>query len=164
MHPSSMELMRNFRDEHVRKGMRVIDVGSRSVEGGTYRELFESIGCAYTGLDIKDGENVDVVAKDGDFWPVDEDSFDAVICGQCLEHCTQPQFVCCEAFRALKPGGMACFIVPWSGEHHAPPDYWRISHEGMRLIMEGAGFEMLRCQTTDAEPWRDTIGIGRKPA
>ena len=164
MHQSSLESMRKFCDAYVHAGDSVLDVGSLQVgiERG-FREMFTEHGCDYRGLDIVEGVNVDILAQEDRMWPLEDESLDVVVSGQCLEHCRHPQAVVCEAFRVLRSGGRCCFIAPSSGEYHHPPDYWRITKDGMQLLLEGAGFNVCRSETMDNEPWRDTIGVGMKP-
>ena len=54
---------------------------------GNYRAIFESMGSQYTGLDMENGPNVDIVPKDAYIWDeIENDTYDVVISGQALEH------------------------------------------------------------------------------
>jgi SAM-dependent methyltransferase len=77
------------------------------------------------------------------------ETFDVVICDQVLEHVVDP----CTAVRTLfdlcKPGGYAVVAVPFLVRIHAAPgDYWRFTADGLRLLLERAGFEV-----GDVEAW-----------
>ena len=62
---------------------RVLEIGSRSVTNQpSIRQLFNN--CDYTGVDISDGLNVDVVSKGHEF--KSNQLFDIVISCECFEH------------------------------------------------------------------------------
>ncbi len=61
---------------------RVLDVGALDLNGNN-KILFE--GCAYTGIDIGEGPNVDVVSVAHEY-PAPSESFDVIISTECLEH------------------------------------------------------------------------------
>jgi SAM-dependent methyltransferase len=82
---------------------KVLDVGSYNVNG-TYRPIFGS-GYSYQGLDISPGPNVDIVANNLYRWPVEDNFYDLVISGQCLEHVEAPWLWIDEVYRVCKPGG-----------------------------------------------------------
>ncbi|MDD2735994.1 MAG: methyltransferase domain-containing protein [Desulfuromonadaceae bacterium] len=68
--------------------------------------------------------------------PFDNESFDAVVSDQVLEHVEgNPQDAINETLRVLKPGGLmvhaTCFINPI---HGAPSDYWRFTPEALALL------------------------------
>jgi SAM-dependent methyltransferase len=59
----------------------VLDIGSQDINGNN-RFLF--FNCQYTGIDIGNGKNVDVVSSGHLYKP--EKQFDVVISTECLEH------------------------------------------------------------------------------
>lgn len=63
------------------KNCDVVDIGSLDVNGNN-RYLFENY--TYTGVDIGEGKNVDVVSKGHEYKP--EKKFDIVISTECFEH------------------------------------------------------------------------------
>lgn len=63
------------------KGVDVLDVGSLDINGNN-RFLFEDY--TYTGVDIGEGKNVDVVSKGHEYKP--DKQFDVVISTECFEH------------------------------------------------------------------------------
>lgn len=138
--------------------LKILDVGSYNVNG-CYKPLFEKPGWDYIGLDIEPGKNVDLVGEPYD-WKVDKDSFDVVISGQCLEHVKDTHKWIRQLAQALKPGGLACVIAPWSfNEHRYPVDCWRILPDGMRFLLHDIGklevIEVFKCE-------RDCVGIATK--
>ena len=62
-------------------GMRVLDVGSLDVNGNN-KHFFP--GCTYIGIDIGEGNNVDVVSRAHEYKP--DEKFDIVISTECFEH------------------------------------------------------------------------------
>ncbi len=182
MHNISVELMGQAIAEFVPAAARVLDVGSRSMNGpdrdGSYRAA--TCGRLYVGADIADGPNVDVVMPDPYTLPFEDGEFGAVISGQTLEHCREPYRLVREMARVLAPGGHMILIAPSSGPiHDAPMDYWRIMPDGMRALGEEAGLEVIEIgraeRVYDAEIeqgrwsasaplWYDVRGIMRRPA
>ena len=74
------ELVKYAHDEFF-VGTNVLDIGSLDINGNN-RYLFEQ--CNYTGIDIGEGKNVDVVCS-GHLFEYD-DLFDVVISTECFEH------------------------------------------------------------------------------
>ena len=150
MHPSSMKLMSGFIDKHLKSKptFNVLDVGSMSVSGGAYNELFKNVNCVYNGLDIEPGPNVDIVAPDPYKWPVLENFYDVVISGQCMEHVEAIWLWVKEIERVCKPGGLTCIIAPWRWDvHRHPVDCWRILPDGLEYIMtKHCKFIKMECQ------------------
>jgi SAM-dependent methyltransferase len=141
------------------EGTKVLDVGSMDVGGGNYRILFED-RFTYTGLDIAEGKNVDIVSEDPYSWPVQDGAFDVVVSGQCLEHIEAPWLWMKEINRVCKKGGIAIIIAPWSWRiHRYPLDCWRILPDGMSFLLSEVGsFDVLKCDTNR----HDCFGVGRK--
>ena len=141
MHIQSLCHMREFA-KTLPVGVTVLDVGARAVDEHTsYRSMFKH--CLYTGLDVTDGPNVDVVVKDPYKWPeVPSNSFDAVISGQCLEHVEYPWETMREIARVVKPGGQVFIIVPHKWPlHYFPIDCWRFNPDGMDALGKWAGLD-----------------------
>ena len=164
MHNSSYEAMMSY-IERFNKGdrLKVLDVGSYSFGGLTYRHLMSS-NWEYTGLDIVEGPNVDVIVdeKNPFRYPFEDKTFDIIISGQCMEHITEIWTWMKELYRVAKIGGGICIIAPSSGKEHTEHDYWRIMPQGMRLLMEWAGFENVVVSINPTGKWNDVVGIGRR--
>lgn len=162
MHPDATLLMSNFIKEYVDRirGLSVLDVGSQDING-SYREMFEEIGCKYVGTDIVEGKNVDIIST-SERLAFDDKSFDLVVSGQCLEHCEKPWILAKEMGRVLKSGGLVCWIAPWRFHVHkdglCPYDRWRILDDGMRILLQEAGLKVVNCFMHG----EDTCGIGEK--
>jgi SAM-dependent methyltransferase len=67
---------------------------------------------------------------------------DVVICEQVLEHVVNPIAAARNLFGLLRPGGRLIVDTPFLVKIHAfPGDYWRFTPDGMRLLLERAGFK-----------------------
>jgi SAM-dependent methyltransferase len=116
------------------EGHRICDVGA----GG--RRVRPDAVC----VDIAAGPNVDVVADSHEL-PLEDNTFDLVICTGTLNLCLKPERVLGQIHRILKPGGLIHLEVgmfqPYNPE---PEDYWRWTQPGLQLLHERAGFERVR--------------------
>lgn len=155
MHESSHNLMRRITQKqlyHI-SGLSILDVGSQDING-SYRDLFSDHD--YTGLDIVEGDNVDVVGWDN--LPPDK-QYDVVISGQMLEHCPNPCDICKAMGNRLKEGGMLVLIAPYIGQkEHRRPDYWRFMRNGMEQLAVVAGCSIVEAGVRDRDAWV----VGRK--
>ena len=166
----------------------VLEVGSKSRKA-EYRRLFERNGWTYTGADLNEGPNVTQVLDDPFRFPFEDQSFDAIISGQMLEHNAMFWLTFMEMARVLKTGGYMVHIAPSRGpEHRAPQDCWRFYRDGMHALADWCGMEMVHASTdwsredldrkAQGKPrtaqkmerqarfldsdWGDTVGIFRK--
>lgn len=151
---------------HGEKPLSILDVGSFAVaDHDSYRPLFERKLWTYTGVDIVPGPNVDIALSHPYKWDeISDDSADVVISGQALEHIAYFWVTAMEIGRALRPGGLACIIVPSRGvEHRYPLDCWRFYPDGMASIATWLAFELLDAHTDWHSPWGDSVLVMRKP-
>lgn len=117
-------------------GANVLDVGSYNVNGA-FRELVETCGALYTGLDVRPGPNVDVVAEHPYNYPFGDCTFDAVICGNMLHNVPRPWLLMPELARLLRPGGLLAIVTIWKwGLNAHPVDYWRFTSEGLKILFD----------------------------
>lgn len=73
-------------------------------------------------------------------------SFDLVVCKAVLEHVEDPWLAVYELTRILKPSGKIWVEIPFNQPYHpSPGDYWRVTPDGMRLLMRD--FEEILCGT-----------------
>lgn len=162
MHASSYSTMARAAKTYLdrAKALKVLDVGSCNVNG-TYRALFEVPGWTYSGLDILVGPNVDIVVDAGYEWAgVPDGAYDVVVCGQVMEHVTEPWMLACAIGRVCRKHGFGFVIAPHThGLHRFPVDCWRVFPDGMEHVMtKHGGFEMLECDMSG----EDTYFFGRK--
>lgn len=177
MHASSMEAMAGFVAEHLApwRGRRlaILDVGSMDVNG-SYRTLFDDPLWSYTGMDAAAGPGVDIVlTRPYDWSGLRANSFDVVVSGQAFEHVEFPWVSMLEVARVLKPGGLACLIVPSGGyEHRYPLDCWRYYPDGIAALARWADLDVVSATTNweprgdypdDSAVWKDTVLVARRP-
>jgi SAM-dependent methyltransferase len=97
------------------QGKKVLDIGSLDINGNN-RYLFKD--CDYTGLDVADGKNVDVVSIAHEFNGPDN-SFDVIMSTEVFEHDMFWKKSLLNITRMLKPGGLFFFTCagPNRAEH-----------------------------------------------
>lgn len=140
MHENSRKIMKMFIKWYLEGGEKVLDIGSYDVNG-TLKDLFDKQ--AYTGADIEEGPNVDVIIKPYDFGTK---KYDAVVSANTLEHVEMlPDWV--EALdKVVKKGGLVCITTPINiGVHRFPVDCWRIMPDGYEVLFTKyiKGYEIL---------------------
>lgn len=176
MHTSSYEKMARFCQNHLEsrrvEPLHICDLGSQDVNG-SYRPLFDHPAWCYTGIDMAEGRNVDVVLKTPYVWrEVRSNSMDVVISGQAFEHIQFFWITMLEIARVLKPGGLCCILAPSSGpEHRYPLDCWRFYPDGMSTLAFFAQMEVLEASTQwgdeghadGSDWWHDSMLVCRKP-
>jgi SAM-dependent methyltransferase len=156
--------------DSTKPGSRVLDVGAGDAP---YRELFEHVEYVTTDWEQsphEDAQAADVIAP-GDDLPLDDESFDAVLCTQVLEHVPRPAAMLAELHRVLRPGGRLFLSAPLVWElHELPHDYFRYTAPGLESLASGAGFEDVHaeprndCFTTLAQLMRNAGHVmGRAP-
>ena len=135
MHKASMDQMRLELQTMGEPG-RLIDIGSYDVNG-SYRDLDVGMGWHYTGLDVTPGPNVDIIAPELYHYPIDSDSYDAVISGSTMEHVQAIWLWVPELVRILKPGGYLVILTHCQWDlHRFPIDCWRILPDGMEYLFD----------------------------
>ncbi len=119
-------------------GQRVLDLGCGSMP---YRSMFEAHGAFYVGADI-DGEPDLKIPVRGPI-PVDDQSVDAVVSFQVLEHVRHVPEYLAEARRILRPEGRLFLSTHGVWPYHPhPTDFWRWTRDGLREQIGEAGFRI----------------------
>jgi SAM-dependent methyltransferase len=113
-------------------GLRVLDVG---VGDRPYRDLFPDA----VGFDMPGNPHADLHGS-LEAIPVEDASFDVVLCLQVLEHVPDPGAAVRELRRVVRPGGRVLLsthgVYPF---HPNPDDLWRWTHQGLeRLFLTNA--------------------------
>ena len=74
--------------------------------------------------------------------------FDVVICDQVLEHVVDPNRAVATLADLCTPGGYVVVGVPFLVRvHPAPDDYWRFTADGLRVLLERAGLEVVELRS-----------------
>ena len=115
-------------------GYRVLDVGCGQKP---YEPLFAPYASLYVGVDPVDNPRADLKGS-VEALPVEDASFDVVLCNQVLEHCDDPARAVRELMRVTAPRGRVLAsthgVMPY---HPSPTDYWRWTHAGLeKLFLE----------------------------
>lgn len=130
-------------------GGRVLEIGSRARSGNTYRKLVAP-NATYTGLDVMDGPNVDIVGDAHHLSRYAPGPYDFIFSISVFEHLLMPWKAALEMNAVLRTGGLA-FIQshPTWPLHEEPWDFWRFSenaweglfnvHTGFRVLDRGYG-------------------------
>ena len=106
-----------------------------------YRHIISKSCDKYIALDAFTRTDVrgDVMAL-----PFKDDIFDTVICNQVIEHIPRPWQAVREIYRVLRQGGHLLLSAPFLYPYHPEPyDYFRYTREGLRILLEEAGFRIL---------------------
>jgi hypothetical protein len=123
----------------------VLEIGSRN-RSGIVRTHLLSPHMQYVGMDIKRGDNVDVI---GDAHVLGElfepGRFDGVFSVSVFEHLLMPWKVAIEMNRVMKVGGLVmCATHQAFPLHEEPWDFWRFSDRAWRGIFNQAtGFRII---------------------
>lgn len=116
-------------------GMRVLDVGCGSKP---YASLFAG-AAVYVGLDFEGNPDADVHGV-VESMPLDDGSFDVVLCTQVLEHADDPATAVRELHRVTAPGGRVLLSTHGTQVFHPNPvDYWRWTHTGLEKLFRANG-------------------------
>lgn len=102
----------------------VLDLGGRSINGSP-RHLFPA--AAYTVLDIRPADDVDIVA-DAATWDPGGRTWDVIIAAETFEHTASWRAICRTAFAACAPGGrlIVTTAAPGRPPHSAVDGQWRL--------------------------------------
>jgi SAM-dependent methyltransferase len=132
--PLATWLQAEAKAAHERYGSyRVLDIGCGEKP---YEPFFAPYASEYVGVDVVDNPHADLTGSI-EALPVEDGSFQLVLCSQVLEHCEDPAAGVREIRRVLAPGG--CALSSTHGVfvyHPAPHDRWRWTHEGLRYLFE----------------------------
>lgn len=122
-------------------GSRVLDFGCGDRH---YRKLVPP-SIDYVGADLPGNPAADVLINPDGTLPFPEQSFEAVMSTQVLEHVSDPGRYLAECRRVLKVGGRLLLSTHGMMYHHRDPvDYWRWTHDGLTKLVQEAGFSVER--------------------
>ena len=134
---------------------RVLDVGCGEKP---YEPLFAAFSSSYVGVDPVENPYAELQGSVEDL-PVEDGTFDVVLCNQVLEHCDDPVKAVQELRRATAPGGRVLAsthgVMPY---HPSPTDYWRWTHAGLEKLFAENG-EWASVRVTPASGTTACIGM-----
>ena len=113
--------------------VRILDVGCGVKP---YYPFFAGVASEYVGVDVVENPAAELIGP-VEALPVEDASFDVVLCTQVLEHCDDPAQAVRELRRVTRPGGRVLASTHGVQVYHpSPVDYWRWTHEGLRRLFE----------------------------
>jgi SAM-dependent methyltransferase len=184
LHASQYEHMKRALELHLPEGqhLEVLELGSATSPGQrqTHRSLFDKIDHSYVGVDVREGETVDIVMEEPYTIPAASNSKDVIICGSVLEHVPFFWASMLEMARVLRPEGLLFVTVPSRGHKHSAIDCWRVYPDGLRAMALWARLAVVESHVhyppqtpehrhdyarIDAKHhyWGDAVGVFRKP-
>ena len=115
------------------EGYRVLDVGCGPKP---YYPFFAEWADDYVGVDVVENPAAELLGP-VEALPVEDGSFDLVLCTQVLEHCDDPAQAVRELRRVTAPGGRVLASTHGVQVYHpSPEDLWRWTHVGLRRLFE----------------------------
>jgi SAM-dependent methyltransferase len=117
---------------------RVLDVGCGPKP---YLPFFEPYATEYVGVDVENPAAELTGAAES--LPVEDASFELVLCTQVLEHAADPARAVAELARVVAPGGRVLASTHGVQVYHpSPEDLWRWTHAGLeRLFTEHGNWQ-----------------------
>jgi len=111
--------------------------------GGDVADLLDRAGLKPLSIDLDRARQPDLVSDVENLSALGDDSVDAVICIEVLEHVRHPHLAVQELYRVMKPGAVLIGSTPYLlGIHDQPADYFRYTRHGLEMLF--ADFEPLR--------------------
>lgn len=124
MHDTSFENLELFAKTYLSNfnNLKVLDVGSRlrtHEKKVKWKRILKDHD--YIGVDLVDGDNVDIVLEDPYVYPFESNSIDVIIANSIFEHSEFFWELFIELIRILKPSGLLYINAPSNGDFHRGP-------------------------------------------
>ena len=171
MHKSSYLKMQYFKETYLNPNeeLKILDIGSFDKDGNyNYGLILNEKKWTYHGLDLKQGNNIDIVVENAYDWEdeIEDETDDLVISGQAFEHIEFFWLTLEQVKRVLKPGGLFFLIVPSTGPVHKNPyDCYRFNENAMKAMAKYINFRVIEYGTNFdkiSDPWYDTFLVAKK--
>jgi len=117
----------------------IIDLGGG--KNPSYERFWQIKPEKFIRVDINEKTEPDVIADLNKTLPFSDNFADAVLLFNVIYILENPTEILREINRILKPGGKIFFTSPFIfNEAKEPSDYWRFTSEGLKKLLEEAGF------------------------
>jgi len=144
----------------------VVEIGSLNVNGSA-RDVLGPGSSSWLGYNLSPGPGVDVVGR---FEPKQTDSFDIIVCCECLEH--DPEFwkavndmhASASASSANGRAGLLCITTPtiMVPYHNYDGDFYRFTKDAYRRVLfPPSKFDLLALHETGGLPAQAICGLGK---
>ena len=115
---------------------RLLDVGCGEKP---YAPIFAPYVSTHVGVDPVENPHAELRGP-VEALPVEDGSYDVVLCSQVLEHVDDPAQAVRELCRALRPGGWLLLTTHGTYYYHPlPNDFWRWTHAGLEKVLRDNG-------------------------
>ena len=123
----------------------VLDLGGQKIiKRGKFNINEFNLHVVCANLSVSKGTDV---INDAISLPFMEESFDAVICAELLEHVFKPELVLREIYRVLKIEGKLLVTVPFLYRIHADPDdFGRYTNTFWWLVLNEVGYRDIKIE------------------
>lgn len=123
---------------------RLVDLGCGKVPlYALYRDRVEQAICVDWPQSMHGGQHLDHECDLNQPLPFGEAEFDTVLLSDVLEHIFEPQELCAEVARVLRPGGHLVCNTPFHyWLHEVPHDFYRYTGFALRRLAQDAGLEV----------------------
>lgn len=141
----------NLKPDDVR-GKKIIEIGSRDVNGSVKQQIMQLEPASYLGIDIEMAAGVDEVCNVYDLVQrYGVESFDVVISTEMVEHVFDWRKAFSQMKSILKPNGVMLITTRSFGfpYHDYPSDYWRFELRDMKSIFADMRVEALESDASD---------------
>jgi len=136
MHISALNSFLDFKNTYLKNQnneIKIVEIGSQSINENIKKHLNKNH--TYIGVDIVEGNNVDIVLEDPYKLPFEKDTIDVVISISTFEHTEFFWLSYLEILRVLKPTGLFFLNVPSNSKYHRhSTDNWRFYPDSSKAL------------------------------
>ena len=136
MHISALNSFIDFKNTYLKNQnneIKIVEIGSQSINENIKEHLNKNH--KYIGVDIVEGNNVDIVLEDPYKLPFEKDTIDVVISISTFEHTEFFWLSYLEILRVLKPTGLFFLNVPSNSKYHRhSTDNWRFYPDSSKAL------------------------------